>query len=277
MEVLDRQRVRSSFNRHAGEYEVHADVQKRVVKRLVDLLKGEALAPAAVLDIGTGTGLLLRALAGLYPAARLAGLDLAVGMCLTARAATGGTAGIAFLAGDAERLPLRDASFDLAVSSSTFQWLEDPLIAFSEAFRVLRPGGLFAFALFGERTLFELRSSYRQAYEAVRHAPETRTRTFLAPAGVEASLAEAGFAVGHCGSELEVERHPDVPELLKAIRGVGAGNPRPVGSRGLAERRVMLAMMDTYRREYGEGGMIPATYEVVYGVARKPEGAPAGR
>ncbi|GFE59047.1 malonyl-ACP O-methyltransferase BioC [Geobacter sp. AOG1] len=266
---IDRQRVRNSFHRHATEYEAYADVQKRVVSRLVGMLDGESLAPAGVLDIGTGTGMLLRALYGLYPTARLVGLDLALGMCRTARGGFNDSGRVGLLAGDAERLPFRDGAFDLVVSTSTYQWLEEPTAAFAEACRVLRPGGLFCFALFGEKTLYELRSSYRQAHEAVCHAEESRTHTFLSQERVYESLIRAGFVAPRTSSELETERHADVPALLRAIKRVGAGNAAPVKGRGLAERRVMLEMMAIYRREYAADGFIPATYEVIYGVGRK--------
>lgn len=266
---IDRQRVRSSFHRHAAEYEAYADVQKRVVARLTDFLRDESLAPAHLLDIGTGTGMLLRALHGLYPTARLAGLDLALGMCRTARGGFDDSDRVGVLAGDAERLPFRDGAFDLVVSTSTYQWLEEPVPAFMEALRVLRPGGLFCFALFGEKTLYELRSSYRQAHTAVCHTDESRTHTFHSREQVHAALAAAGFAAPRTSSELEVEQHADVPPLLRAIKRVGAGNAAPVKGRGLAERRVMLEMMDIYRRDYAADGFIPATYEVIYGMGRK--------
>ena len=266
---IDRRRVRDSFHRHSAEYEAYADVQKRVVKRLTGILAGELLTPADVLDIGTGTGMLLRALHSVYPTARLTGLDLALGMCLTARGGFGVSDKVNLLAGDAERLPFREEVFDLVASTSTFQWLEEPAAAFSEAWRVLRPGGFFCFALFGERTLHELRSSYRQAHETVFHMTESRTHRFFTPSQVCGALARSGFTTTHTSSELEIERHAGVPALLRAIKRVGAGNAGPAKGRGLAERRIMLEMMDIYRREYAADGFIPATYEVIYGIGRK--------
>ena len=62
-----------------------------------------------------------------------------------------------FISADAEWLPFADAAFGLVLSTSTLQWLNSLDLAFAEALRVLAPGGLFCFAMFGEKTLFELR------------------------------------------------------------------------------------------------------------------------
>ena len=271
MTGIDRHRVQRAFDAHAADYDAYAQVQKRVVERLVARLEGEIPAPAAILDVGIGTGRLLASLAKTFPAARLAGVDLSVRMAQTARANLAGRLPL-IVAGDGESLPFADGAFDLVVSTSTFQWLESLDGAFDEAKRVLAPGGVFAFALFGERTLFELRTSYRKAYQALERGEERRTHTFLGSDEVASALARSGFPDREVVTKTEMEYHPDVRALLRAIRRIGAGNAAPDRSTGLAERRVMLTMMDIYQREYGGDGTIPATYEVIYGVGRKPAG-----
>lgn len=273
MSGIDRNRVRDAFELHAAEYDLHAGVQKRVIARLTEILHELRFVPRMALDIGSGTGLLLNKLAGLYPQARLAGLDLACGMCLAARASLPENPFLNLLAGDAEALPFRDHAFDLIVSTSTFQWLGDLDRVFAEASRVLAAEGRFVFAMFGEKTLFELRGSYRKAWEKNGRGPEERTHTFPLLSGVGTALDRAGFLDIRIASENEVEFHLDVPSLLRSLKGIGAGNAAPVRSRGLGERGVMVEMMDTYQRDYGVDGLIPATYEVIYGVASIQPGA----
>ncbi len=267
MGPIDRRRVRDAFDSHAREYDCHASVQKRVVERFAYLLQEEGLHPSRILDIGAGTGNLLENLACLYPGALLTGMDMAFGMSRLARDTLRGRG--QFITADAEQLPFASGSFDLVVSTSTFQWLESMDVACRDAWRVLAPGGTFRFALFGEKTLHELRSSYRRAHALAGRGDEKRTHTFHGAFAVENILAQSGFVACRVWSEFETEFYSNVPALLRAIRGVGAGTTPPPTKRGLAERRVMVDMMEIYRREFIVHGCIPATYEVIYGEGRK--------
>jgi malonyl-CoA O-methyltransferase len=262
---IDRQKVRNSFHRQASDYDGHALVQRRVVERLIGSLQAEAVRPARLLDIGAGTGRLLGKLRELYPETQAVGADLAFGMCRAASLTLEGK-GVQLVNADAENLPFATGSFDLVLSTSTFQWLPSLDRTFAEVQRVLSPGGLFCFALFGEQTLFELRSSYK----TVLKGGADRSHSFFSQAQVLAALKSCGLSEQQVSSEIEVELHPDVPELLRSLKRIGAGTAAPVASKGLSERRVMLDMMEVYRDKYGRGGTIPASYEVIYGLGRKP-------
>lgn len=58
------------------------------------------------------------------------------------RAATRNFPPAEFVIGDARQMAFPDASFDLIVSTNTFEHIQDPLPALRELARVLRPGGL---------------------------------------------------------------------------------------------------------------------------------------
>src|SRR5690606_35001454 len=99
-----------------------------------------------VLDAGTGTGDL--AFAALEAGAgRVIGLDVAGPMVQQARAKStdrGVETASGFGMGDATRLPLPDASVDAWCSAFVVRNIPDLTAAFSEAYRVLRPGGRLA-------------------------------------------------------------------------------------------------------------------------------------
>jgi len=271
MGLIDKAKVRSAFHRQADRYEDIVVVQKRVIERIAGSLRDEwsGVHPGRILDVGAGTGMLLSTVRSIFPAAFIAGLDLAPGMGTAAMGALQGKGGARIIEGDAERLPFADGSFDLVLSTSTYQWLNVLETAFSEVYRVLSPGGAFRFALFGESTLLELRAAYRKALFAENQAVEDRTHRFFSEQEVQHAMEMAGFTDSVTMSVMEREYHADVPALLRSLRGIGAGNASAFAGRGLAGRKLMLTMMDAYLSDYGERDGIPATYEVVYGKGMK--------
>ncbi|MGO8950790.1 MAG: class I SAM-dependent methyltransferase [Ktedonobacterales bacterium] len=102
--------------------------------------------PATLLDVGCGTGRLLRAAAARWPDAQLIGVDPAQGMAEEAQRLTPGAT---IRRGLAESLPVPDASVDLAVSTMSSHHWRDQAKGMSEIARVLRPGGHFILADFG--------------------------------------------------------------------------------------------------------------------------------
>jgi malonyl-CoA O-methyltransferase len=272
MGSIDRSRVRRSFDRQAVFYEETVVVQKRVRENILRQLREDEHreAPRCILDVGAGTGELLRAVRNLYPDAFLAGVDLAPAMGRTAMGTLRGRGGALLVEGDAESLPFADCSVDLVLSTSTYQWLNTLQKAFSEALRVLSPGGMFRFALFGGDTLRELRLSYRRALKAPPVQERDRTHHFFSLQDVASALTTVGFSSCRVESCIEREFHPDVSSLLRSLGRIGAGNASLISDRrGLAGRTVMMEMMELYCREYGCSSGIPATYEVIYGKGRK--------
>jgi malonyl-CoA O-methyltransferase len=270
MHMIDKRRVRGAFGKQAAEYEGHAFVQKRVIARFLDKLKKEELASCNFLDIGAGSGMLLHALRSLYGDSFGVGIDLSTGMSRLASESLKTDLRTEILTADAEHLPFAAATFDLVVSTSTFQWLTDLGAAFDEVYRVLTPGGIFSFALFGEQTLHELRSSYRRALSSVGHEENDHTHRFFSLNDVAVALDRAGFITCRTDAEQDTEIHGDVSDLLRSLKRIGAGNASPSTPRGLAGRLVMLEMMATYRLEFGRESGVPATYEIIYGTGKKP-------
>lgn len=269
MTQIEKELVKKSFGSHAGQYDSLANVQKKVSDRLVEVLRAGSGKPSSVLDIGSGTGRLLEKIAALYPDANLAGIDLALGMTNVARARMKDSADAFFVCGDAEKLPFIDRSFDLVVSTSTYQWISPLTPAFAEVYRALKSGSRFAFALFGEKTLFELKESYRNALIESGKAAGDRTHRFATREEVASAMSGAGFAQFRLFDEIETEIHPDASSLIRSLKGIGAGNASRNGNSGLSGRADMLRMMEIYRHNHGTDCGIRATYHVFYGVGIK--------
>ena len=92
-----------------------------------------------VLDVGCGTGELLKAISFAVPEARLAGIDVSLEMLKIARSKSSGS--VDMREGCAEALPFEDGVCDVVVSSSAFHFFRYPAAALTEMHRVLRVGG----------------------------------------------------------------------------------------------------------------------------------------
>ena len=97
-----------------------------------------------VLDVGCGTG--VAALAAARTGARVTGVDLTPELVARAKenAQMMNLEGT-FLEGDAEAIPLPDASFDVVISQFGHMFAPRPDVAVKEMLRVLKPGGTLAF------------------------------------------------------------------------------------------------------------------------------------
>ncbi len=139
------------FDRWAPTYDRHhlqRLVFEPVQRTLLDLAASLVPDPAAVLDVGCGTGRLLTAAEERFPKARLEGVDAAAGMIEHARSVLRAGSRINFQQSTAERLPFPDAQFDLVFSTMTFHHWSDQRKGIAEVARVLSPAGRWLLADF---------------------------------------------------------------------------------------------------------------------------------
>jgi SAM-dependent methyltransferase len=102
-----------------------------------------------VLDLGSGAGLdVLLSARRVAPGGHAYGVDMTDEMLELANAnkTKAGVENATFLKGSIESVPLPDASVDVVISNCVINLAEDKGVVIREAFRVLRPGGLFAVA-----------------------------------------------------------------------------------------------------------------------------------
>jgi arsenite methyltransferase len=130
----------------------YPDELRRVPESAVESFAGVAnpfslgrLAPGErVIDLGSGAGtdsLIAAQMVG--PDGHVTGIDMTPEMLAKARGAAGamGASNVEFVAGEIERLPFPDASFDVVISNGVIDLVLDKEAVFAELYRVLRPGG----------------------------------------------------------------------------------------------------------------------------------------
>ena len=122
-----------------------------------------ASRPHHVLDIATGTGDLLMAVARRTPTAVLEGVDIASSMLRLGRLKAyrrGLSARVTFQCGDAIALPYHSNSFDVTTIAFGFRNVENRSQALQEMLRVLTPGGRVLILEFSLPAARALRSLY---------------------------------------------------------------------------------------------------------------------
>ncbi|MCG8543199.1 MAG: class I SAM-dependent methyltransferase [Alphaproteobacteria bacterium] len=94
-------------------------------------------------DIGCGTGALVTIVLDRAGPSAVAGVDMSDGFLTLAREQVK-DARVAFECGDAQALPLGDASVDVAISGLVLNFVPDPAQGLREMRRIVRPGGTVA-------------------------------------------------------------------------------------------------------------------------------------
>ncbi|HEY6843318.1 MAG TPA: class I SAM-dependent methyltransferase [Thermoanaerobaculia bacterium] len=122
--------IRDVYDSLAARYEVR---WSKYIGRSVDatLRRARLKAGDRVIDIGCGTGALLRKLTA--AGVRACGVDVSIGMLAHAESPAA--------AGDAENLPFQSGTFDIAFTASSFHFWPHPARGLEEIRRVLKRGG----------------------------------------------------------------------------------------------------------------------------------------
>jgi len=258
--ALDKAAVRKSFDNAASRYDEAAVLQREVGMRLLERLDYMQITPRHIVDVGCGTGEFSRLLRWRYGKALVVGLDISWSMVTLARKRRGLFTRYPLLCADAESPPLADNSVDLIFSNLSLQWVNDLPQCFAEFQRILRPGGVLLFSSFGPDTLRELRASWAQVddYPHVHHFVDLHL--------VGDALLQAGFKDPVTDVELLTMTYSHVRKLMQDLKAIGAHNASHGRRRGMLSRgqwRRFVQAYESFRRD----GVLPASYEVVYGHA----------
>lgn len=256
--MLRLQDIQRRFDRAAPDFDnadfVHSVTRDGLLSRLEPLL----LQAETILDLGCATGVTGRLLRRRFKRAHIVSFDLSRAMLGIARKNRPWFSRSTFVQGNARRLPFGDASFDLVLSNQLLPWEPEPQALFEQVARVLKKGGVFAFATLGPDSLREI----ARAWASVDDGPHVNRFPDMHDIGdglVRAGLADPVLDVDRLGVS-----YASADKLFADLTRSGGRNALAGRSRGLVGRRRFRAMTDALSAA-AAGGRIVLDLELVYG------------
>jgi malonyl-CoA O-methyltransferase len=262
-------KLRRSFDRAATNFDSVAALPREIAARMIERLLLVQLPARRILDAGCGTGSAAALLRQRFTGALVIELDASEQM-LRQRATRpkpgwfriGRRSTRLAVCADFQQLPLAAGSIDLIWSNLALHWAEDLPQALAEANRVLRPGGLLMFSVFGPDTLQELRLASPGG--------EFRVNQHLDMHDIGDMLVHCGYADPVMDMEKMTLTYVDVGGLLRDLRAHGSTAVAGSEKQGLRGRADYLRVVSRYEQFRGDA-RLPATFEVIYGHAWKQE------
>ena len=256
--MLDTRHIRRRFDRVAGTFDqadfVHAATRDGLLQRIEPLL----VDATTVVDLGCASGGAARQLQKRFPKAKLLGVDLAHKMLQEARSRKSWLAKSRFLQADARRLPFANESVDVVFSNQLLPWIANPDQVFVEVARVLKKGGVFAFATLGPDSLLEISRAWRQIDDGL-HVSRFPDMHNLGDGLVGAGLRDPVLDVDRLTVSYE-----SCDAMLADLSASGARNALQDRSRALTGRRKFRGMLAALEAT-ATGGKIALELELVYG------------
>jgi len=261
--TLNPRDVRRRFDRAAGSFDsadfVHAVTRDGLLARLEPLL----LDAKNVLDLGSATCSAQQPLRKRFTRAHVVSLDASHNMLRQGRQKRSWfsrASGIrsSYVQADASRLPFEDHSIDLVFSNQLLSCISDPDGVFSEVARVLRKGGVFAFATLGPDSLLEISRAW-SAVDDHAHVNRFLDMHDIGDAAVRSGLRDPVLDV----DRLTV-RYESCSKLFADLTCVGARNALRQRNSTLVGRHRFEKMLAALQG-HSDDGKITLELELVYG------------
>lgn len=138
----DKKKVsQDSFDRQASTYDFDINGKHARTQYNYLLNKLETLSYHSLLDLGCGTGELLKQIVNQSGEKELYGLDISKNMLKIAEEKLAGV--VTLVQGDSEYLPFSEGQFDVILCNDSFHHYPNPDKVVKEVYRVLKKGGIF--------------------------------------------------------------------------------------------------------------------------------------
>lgn len=250
--------VSRAFDCAASNYERVAKIQIEIGQRLIERLDYFKFQPHNILDLGCGPGILTQQLKNRYPKAKVIALDLSHAMLLQAQSKQTWRKKWSSLMADATRLPFKSNSFDLVFSNQMIHWVDSIGGLFKEINRVIRAEGVFLFSTLGPDTFKELKQSWS-------HSAYSHINEFSDMHDIGDCLRQHSFNDPVVDMESIELLYREADKIIGDLRAQGVKNVNKNRNKGLTGRQQWHQFIDNMEQSRNGSGLIPLSYEVIYG------------
>lgn len=162
-------------------------------------------------------------------------------------------------------LDLRPGAHDLVLHVLALHWASDAVGQLVQCRRALKPDGLFIAALFGGRSLQELRTVLAEAESRLSGGLSPRVLPMGEIRDLGALLQRAGFALPVADSVTKTVTYRTAFHLIADLRAMGETNALAQRSRRPAPRALFPEAAALYARHFpAPEGRIAATFDIVF-------------
>ncbi|MBI5700246.1 methyltransferase domain-containing protein [Candidatus Saganbacteria bacterium] len=243
-----KKQIKENFSKSSKNYDKISTFQKSLANKLFQKTKG--IKGTEILDLGCGTGYLVRKLANKYINAKIVGIDIAPGMIKEAknreprRLVSGFPNNIRYLVQDCEELPKLGA-FDLIVSNASLQWMDLKKVSICVEMN-LKPNGVFMFNTMGPNNLKELKDAGFRKNDCP-------------------SISEIKNIFGGNFKKIRIAKYEvkqkfkDIKALIKYLKDIGANTPTMADNPNINRSRSTLKK---------SSAPFYTTFEVIFGAFR---------
>ena len=251
---IDKQAVADSFAKAASHYDQFALLQRNIGQQLLN--NSAATKAESILDLGCGTGYFSEKLSSLYPFAKITCFDLCDAML--AQVDKKQLPQLTCLQGDIDKQPFAYNSFDFIFSNLVVQWSEDLCLSLKQLKQSLKKEGKAVISTLLAGSLNEL----TQAWKSVDNFPHTNS--FLSLQSIEKALLQADFSKVSIKIETRVLHYPNVIEVMRALKGIGANHVHGHQNAKLSGRKLIRQLEEGYLPFINELGKLNLTYQICY-------------
>ena len=231
--------------------------------RLLDRLYDVNRNFSSILDIGSFNGKLVDHLLSMSPAKHKNNYTL-FQMDISEKIANFTHPTASYIYSPDMKLPQKEASCDLILSSQFFQWVNDLPGMLIQCRNHLKADGLLLANFFGGKTLQELRASLTHAETELSNGAHPRCIPMVDVKAAGGLLQRAGFALPVCDSDIIEVTYSSIFELMSDLKQMGGANALISRSRQFTPARLFQRAGEIYEQEFSrQDGRILATFELV--------------